>query len=58
MEKKERGSFLKDCKKTAEENKKLRQVIKDIYLMCGMYYTRMDDIRIKIEKEGLDATER
>lgn len=55
MEKKERGSFLKDCKKIKEENDHLRKVIKEIYLMAGMYYANMNDIRAKITKEtGID----
>lgn len=60
MEKKERGSFLKDCKKMKEENEHLRKVIKEIYLMAGMYYASMNDIRSKITQEtGIDdATQR
>ena len=52
---KERGSFLKDCKKMKEENENLKRTLKEIYIMCGMYYCRFDEIQQKIKKDtGID----
>ena len=50
-----RGNWLKDAAKLKEENDKLKKVLKEIYVMCGMYYASTDEVRNKIKADtGID----
>jgi hypothetical protein len=50
-----RGNWLKECKTLKDENIHLKKVLQEIYIMCGMYYVRFDEIQKKIKADtGID----
>lgn len=49
-----RGSFLKECKQVKEERDRLRQVLKEVFIMAGMYYCNLEQIRELIKSAGID----
>lgn len=44
-----------ECATVKAERDHLRQVLKEVYIMCGMYYCRFEEIQRKIKADtGID----
>lgn len=44
-----------ECATVKAERDHLRQVLKEVYIMCGMYYCRFEEIQKKIKADtGID----